>query len=102
LASDRPFGVLWDKKISLFEKEGIADVPTVIEHEFGFGQRGRHCGKALEADGVVGTVFIVSMRVRQEQRGHLAASFPGSLKRRLMWAECLSDYIASLIIRGWD
>jgi len=32
-----PFGMLWDEEVALFEKERIADMPTVMERQFGFG-----------------------------------------------------------------
>jgi hypothetical protein len=67
--------VLWDKKVSLLEEEAIADVSAVVECEFGFGQRGRHCRKALKADGVVSTVLVVTVWIKQQGCGHRAASF---------------------------
>ena len=68
-------GVWRFEEATLREKELVADVLFVIHSELRFGLGGGNGGEANQTDGVVGTVGVVTVGVKQQGCGHRAASF---------------------------
>jgi hypothetical protein len=70
-----PTGVWWFEVATLGKKRLTADVPSVVHGKLRFGQGGRNGGEANQTDGVVSTVLVVTVWIKQQRCGHRAASF---------------------------
>jgi hypothetical protein len=53
-------------------------MPAIVFQQLRFGMCSRNSGKAIETDGVEGTVSVMSVRVKDDQFiGHPICLFPG-------------------------